>query len=271
MIPILLVPALVQAAPSLPPDFKVPEGLQIKPGSLQVLSYDLETFEVRPPGDQAPVRVPVKGRAWRFILESSGVRMGVFSLLQKLKPSLEAGGWAWQWEQRGVARREVGGQEYWIKASPSGGAALQVVLIRQGSPRTLTLVPPGKAPEIPAPDSDFPYLAPWPGAQLVVSTPAQPGPPVVADVGDGRQGFLAVTWIEKEYNLSDPPSPYEFVTSYRQALEAAGWEIEGDQHGSLVQIQAIYLKDGRDIRLTLRLVGDAMAVSVADVGAQRPK
>jgi hypothetical protein len=82
---------------------------------------------------------------------------------------------------------------------------------------------------------------------------------------------VLVNWIEKEYALPEPPSAFEFVTAYRQALESAGWEIEGDFHGSLIQVQAIYLQGHRDIRLTLRLVGDAMAISVADVGAQRPK
>lgn len=271
MLPFLLLPALVQSAPVLPPGFVLPEGLTVKAGSWRESSYDLETFEIRPSLEQAPLRIPVKGRTWRFAIESSGVRAGIFSLLQKLKPALEAGGWVWQWEQRGVARRSAEGQESWIKVSPSGGAALQITLIQQGSARTLKLAAPGKTPEMPKPDGDFPYLTPWPGATLMVSSPSQPGPPIVIDAGGGQQKFVVVNWIEKEYQIPDPPSPYEFVTVYRRALEEAGWEIEGDFHGDLVQVQAIYLKDGRDIRLTLRLVGDAMAVSVADVGAQRPK
>jgi len=243
----------------------------MKPGSYTVRAYDLEVFEVKPPSNQAPLRVPVKGRTWRFILESAGVRAGILSLQQALRPALDAGGWVWQWEQRGVARRSHGDQECWIKVSPSGSAALQVVMVEPGLPRTLTLVPPGRLPEVPAPDQDFPYLTPWPGAVLMASAPPQPGPPIPVDLGKGQQGFVFVKWIEKEYALPEPPSPYEFTTVYGQALEAAGWELEGDFHGPLVQLQANYLKDGRDIRLILRLVGDAMAVSVADVGLQRPK
>lgn len=255
----------------MPPGFTLPEGLRVKPSTLQVSAYDQETFEVKPPGNQAPVRLPVKGRTWRFVLESSGARAGVYALQQTLKPALVADGWVWQWEQRGVARRGEGNQVSWLKVSPSGSAALQVVLVQPGQPRTLTLNRPGQRPEVPAPDGDFPYLTPWPGAVLMVSSPPQPGPPIGVDMGDGRQELVILNWIEKEYSLPDPPSPYEFVTTYRQALEAAGWEIEGDFHGALVQVQAIYLKDGRDIRVTLRLMGDAMAVSVADVGIQKPK
>lgn len=253
----------------MPPGFTLPEGLRVKPDTFKVSTYDLETFEVKPNLNQAPLRLPIKGKTWRFVLESSGVRAGIYSLQQILKPALATAGWVWQWEQRGVARRNQGDQEFWIKVSPSGSAALQVTLVQPGAPRTLTLTRPGKTPENPAPDKGFPYLTPWPGAELVASAPSKA--PVVADFGEGRQGFVFVNWIEKEYAIPDPPSAYEFVTTYRQALEAAGWEIEGDFRGSLVQVQAIYLQDGRDIRLTLRLLGDAMAVSVADVGAQRSK
>lgn len=266
MIPLLLVPAQVQEAPALPLAFPLPPGLRIRPDSLRVSDFDQENFEIKPVGIQPPQRLAVKGKTWRFLLESSGARASVLSLQQILKPALAAGGWTWQWEQRGVARYDREARTFWAKVSPAGSAALGVVLVQPGQPRTITLVRPGKTPEIPAPDKDFPYVAPWPGAELVATASSQS--PVIADLGGGKQGFAMVRWIEKEYALPAPPSPQEFVTSYRQALEAAGWEIEGGSQGASVQIQAIYLADGRDIRLTLRLVGDAMAVSVADVGAQ---
>ena len=269
MLPFLCIPAQVQEAPAIPPAFAIPEGLRIKPGSFETVAYDLETFEIKPVGLKAPQRMPVKGRTWRFILESSGARAGILSLQQLLKPALAAQGWAWLWEERGVARWNKGAQDFWVKVGPSGAAALQVALVRPGPPRTIALVPPGTTPENPNPDQDFPYLTPWPGAQLATTAPSEA--PVVADLGNGIPGFVMVRWVEKGYTLPDPPSPYEFVSSYRQALEAAGWEIEGDSHGTLVQLQAVYFKQGRDIRLVLRLAGDAMAVSVADVGAQRPK
>jgi len=269
MIPLLFVPALIQEAPALPPVFPLPEGLRIKPDSYKALAFDQESFEIKPVGIQPPRRLPVRGRTWRFLLESSGIRASILSLQQILKPALLAKGWVWQWEQRGVARLDGEAQEFWVKVSPSGAAALSVVLVQPGQPRTLTLVRPGKTPEIPAPDQDFPYLAPWPGGVLMSTASSKS--PVIADLGDGRQGFVMVHWIEKEYALEDPPSPQEFVTSYRRALEAAGWEIEGGSQGGVVQVQAIYLVEGRDIRLNLRLAGNAMAVSVADVGAQRPR
>lgn len=271
MIPFLAVPAQIQEAPALPPGFTLPQGLQVKPGTFQALSYDLEVFEVRPSLEQPPMRIPVKGRTWRFMVEAAGVRAGIFSLQQLLKPALVSAGWVWQWEQRGVARRNQGGQDAWIKVSPSGGSALQLVLVQPGVPRTLTLDKPGPQPEMPPQEGDFPYLTPWPGAKLVASTPPMPGPPVATDLGGGRQGFIGVNWVEKHYVIPDPPSPYEFAVAYRTALEAAGWEILGDSHGTQAQLQAVYAKEGREIQIVLRLVEDTMAVSVADIGAQKTK
>lgn len=269
MLPLLILPAQVQEAPALPPVFAIPGGLQIKPGSFKVSAYDMDTFEIKPVGAKAPQRLPVKGRTWRFILESSGARAGILSLQQLFRPVLAAGGWSWMWEERNVARHATGAQDYWVKASPSGAAALQVVIIQKGLPRTLVLAQPGGTPENPPPDQDFPYITPWPGARLVKSEPTES--PVVADMGNGMPGFVMVRWVEKGYTLQDPPSPYEFVSSYEQALVAAGWDIDGNSHGTVIELQASYAKNGRDIRVVLRLADDALVISVADVGAQRPK
>jgi hypothetical protein len=133
----------------------------------------------------------------------------------------------------------------------------------------LTLNPPGLVPEFPKPEEDFPYATPWPGAVLVGWGSSQA--PVGVDLGNGKQGIVFVNWLEKGYALPESPSPFEFVTAYREALLAAGWEIEGDTKGAVVQVQASYFQHGRDLRILVRLADNAMAISVADIGAQRPK
>lgn len=271
LVPILLV----QAPPSgprmlpVPAGFVVPEGLRIKDGSITFETFDQEVFEVRPSAAQGPVRVPVEGRLWRFSLESSGPRAGALRLMQALRPALESTGWTWQWSERGVARRALEGQDLWVRVMSGASGELRVVLAEPTPPPVLVLQKPGAQVEYPKPDGDFPYLAPWPGAQLMSTAPSQA--PVAATLSEGREGFVMVTFIEKEYALAEPVSPHAFLKVYRQALEAAGWEIEGNHKGALIQLQATYLREGRDLRATLRLAGDAMAISVADVGAQRPK
>lgn len=274
-IPFLMSLALCQAPPSpapalpIPEAFVVPEGFRIKEGSIAFQAFDQEAFEMRGSPAQGPFRVPVEGRVWRFSLESSGPRAGALRLMQSLRPQLEAAGWIWQWVERGVARRPLGGRDLWLRVGSGASGELKIVLAEPAPPPVLVLQKPGTEVEFPKPDGDFPYLAPWPGARLVSSAPTQA--PVAATMPDGRAGFVLVNFIEKEYALAEPLSPHAFLTVYRRALEAAGWEIEGNFKGALIQVQATYLRDGRDLRATLRLVGDAMAISVADVGAQRPR
>lgn len=246
----------------------MPSGLRLKPGSLEVHSFDQEAFELQPGVDVAPARVPVEGRTWRFLIEAEGKRTGFLALAQSMRPALEGAGWTWQWKERGVARRQAGEIDEWLRFGPAGSGEMKVVLVLRCAPRTLVLPRPGAVPVLPAPQQDFPYLPPWPGGKLVSSVPSQS--PVDADI-DGKPALVRVTFVEKEYALADPPTPHEFLKVYRSALEAAGWEIDGVFRASLIQIQAHYAQEGRDIRVTLRLLGDAMAISVADVGAQRPR
>lgn len=271
LMPFALVqaPAASSSALPLPGTFPVPPGLRIKEGTLAFQGYDREVFEVRGPLPQGPVRVPVEGRVWRFNLEADGPRAGALRLMQMLRPALEDAGWSWQWAERGVARRALEQQDLWVRIASGASGELKVVLAEPAPPPVLALQKPGAEVEFPKPDGDFPYLAPWPGARLVSSAPTQA--PVAATLPDGREGFVLVNFIEKEYALAEPLSAHAFLTVYRKALEAAGWEIEGNFKGALIQLQATYLREGRDLRATLRLVGDAMAISVADVGAQRPK
>lgn len=267
---LLTPPAQIQEAPAPPPGLELPPSLTWKPGSLELWPFDDEGFELRPAPGKAPVRITVDGRVWRFSLIAAEGRLGYLTLVQRLKAALEASGWVWQVEERGIARRERSGQDLWLKFSPAGSGELKMVVLERREPRSMVLPRPGKTPERPPrPEEDFSYLPPWPGARLVrcADTPN----PVPVEWTEGKPTLAGVIFIEKEYELAAPVSAHEFLTVYTRALVDAGWEIEGRFRGNLIQVQAIYLHDGRDIRATLRLVRDAMAISVADVGAQRPR
>lgn len=268
--PLALLPslALVAQAPApVPAVLTLPADLEVKPGSLVFLEHDRDSFEVRPAPGQRPVPVPAAGRVWRFALRAAGPRpMGAFALLERLVPALERDGWTLESRERAVAKRNEGDRQYWFKASAGNSGELKVVLVEKGGPRMLDLPYPGLRPELPKGDEDFPYLPPWPGAKLTASSVSRA--PVDVKLPDGTERIQMVNFLDKEYSLERPPSAYEFLAVYREALERAGWTLEGSLRGDLTQLQATYIRRGRDLRATLRLLGDAMGISVADVGAQ---
>ncbi len=269
MLALLVPPAQVQEIPAPPPGVELPSSLRPKPGSLELWAFDQETFDVQAAPGKAALRVNVDGRTWRFVLVAAEGRIGVLTLTEWLKTALEAKGWVWQFENRGVARREVNGQELWIRFSPGASGELKVVVVERREAAAMVLLRPGKTPELPKSQEDFPYLPPWPGSKIVSC--ADSLNPVGVELEPGKQAIVTVNFIEKEYELPGPVSSHEFLTVYTRALMNAGWEIEGRFRGTLIQIQAVFSRDGRDIRATLRLLENSMAISVGDVGAQRPR
>lgn len=269
---ILLPPSLVQPAPSgpvLPAWFPKLSGLEVKPQSIEISEFDQEVFELRNPTNGALVKVPVDGHTWRFILRSDGPRLGALTLLERLRPVLESGGWTWAWVERGIARKVGEGGDAWFRVTAGASGELRCVLVEKAPAPRLDLPIPGPGFDEPAPQADFPYLPPWPGATLSASAPSRS--PVGVQLPDGKQTMALVNWIEKEYQLTRPISGHAFLTAYKEALKRAGWEIEGSHKGALLELQAFYQRDGRDIRVVLRFGGDVMGIAVADVGAQIPK
>ena len=260
-----LAVSLLQAQ-GLPPVLQVPEGLELKPGSIQFVAFDRETFDVPGPKPGTGVKVPVEGPTWRFALRSSeGRPLGALTLGERLRGGLDSA-WVWEWPERLVAKRTFEGREYWLRGQPGGSGEMRLAVVERGQPRTLDLTEPSLQPELPKGPEDFPYLPPWPGAKLIGSAVSRS--PVDAKFPDGAEQIVLLNWIDKEYALAKPPSAHEFMVVYRTALLRAGWEIEGALQGGTTQIQATYRRRGRDLRATLRLMGDAMGISVADAGAQ---
>lgn len=253
----------------LPAVLALPPELEVKPGSLTSHDFDRESFDLHPAPGKASVAVPVAGRTWRMALKAAGPRpLGAFAMLGRLLPALEQAGWILEWPDRGIAKRTEGERQYWLKAAAGASGELRVVLVEKGAPRMLDLPLPGLKSELPKGTEDFPYLPPWPGAKLTASNVSQA--PVDLKLADGSERIQMVNFLEKEYSLPKPPSDHEFLVVYREALERAGWVLEGTLRGVVTQVQATYNRRGRDLRATLRLMGDAMAISVADVGAQLP-
>lgn len=267
-------PAQVQPVPkpapsaTLPAWFPVPGGLEVRPDSVNFFEFDEEPMELRNPAGGALVRVQAEGRVWRFALRGEGVRMGALALQERVKEHLGLRGWSLVWPERGIARFTGEGRDLWFRTTAATGE-LRCVLVEKAPPPLILLPVPGPTPVLPKPDADFPYLPPWPGAILVATAPSQQ--PVGVTLANGEQRMVLVNWIDKEYHLARPISPHAFLTTYRAALLQAGWEIEGSHKGAVLELQALYQKEGRDLRATLRFAGgDAMGIAVSDVGAQVP-
>lgn len=254
-------------SPDLPPGLKFPSSLCIKPDTKVYYHFDEESFDVRGDGIQAPIRIKVEGRTWRFSVGACQGRQGISGLIQAMYQGLEQGGWQWKWQDRGVARQEVEGRECWLKVQPSTSSELSVVIVERGQVRSMKMNAPGLAPELPKSEEDFPYLTPWPGSRFL-ECQVRRGP-VPAVLANGQERMIGVFIIDKYYALAEPLSAHEFLAAYRSALEAVGWEIEGAYKGDRIYLQAIYLKQGRDIRATVTLLERAMSISVTDVGAQK--
>lgn len=241
----------------------------MKPESLEAFDFDQEVFGLRHPTNGSLLKLPVEGRTWRFVLRAEGQRVGALTLLERLRPALEASGWTWAWKERGIARKAWDSRDVWLRVTAGAPGELRCVLLETALPPRLDLLPPGKGIEQPLPQADFPYLSPWPGATLTASASSRA--PVGLALPDGTQTMALVNWIEKEYQLAKPITSHAFLAAYKAALKKAGWEIEGSHKGALLELQAFYQRDGRDIRAVLRFGGDVMGIAVADVGAQVPK
>lgn len=264
LLPVLL--SSVLQAQDLPPGFGVPPGLEARPGSLEAWAFDREFFEVTGSKEGAVVRLPIEGRTWRLVLRSGDGRpLGALTLGERLRAGLDPA-WTWDSPERLVARRTLEGRELWLRGAPGASGEIRVAVVEKGLPRAFDLPEPALLPEFPKGSEDFPYLPPWPGAKLSASAVSRS--PVDAKLPDGSERILLLNWIDKEYDLPQPPSPHEFLVVYRGALQRAGWEIEGALQGGTPQIQAAYRRRGRDLRATLRLLGRALGISVADAGAQ---
>lgn len=230
--------------------------------------FDEEPMEFRNPATGALVRVKAEGRVWRFSLQGEGVRLGALSMQDRVKDVLALRAWNLVWPERGVFRLTTEGRDVWLRTQ-AGSGELKCVLVEKAPPPLIFLPAPGTQPVMPKPQEDFPYLLPWPGAVITASASSQS--PVGVKLPSGEERLMMVNWVEKEYQLAAPVSGHAFLVGYRHALIAAGWEMEGSNRGPMMQLQATYQKEGRDIRITLRLAGDVMGIAVADVGAQLPK
>jgi outer membrane protein OmpA-like peptidoglycan-associated protein len=132
-------------------------------------------------------------------------------------------------------------------------------------PIKITLVPPAAQPEKITSSGNFPYLGRIPGSTLQRSE-SEDRPLDVSVEGDREPQLAGWSTIAKFYTVPEQISVHQFVTAYRDALTAAGWNMVMTAEPSDGVLIAHYAKNGRDIWTSMRINAGEIAVRVADAG-----
>ena len=144
------------------------------------------------------------------------------------------------------------------------------------APQPLTFPPPDGSPETIGDTEDFPFLPPLQGARLIQSSRVT-GPLELKSATADDEAVLAGTrYIKKSYRRTGDISSMRFVTSYRDALFAAGWKLidvtkldEKAGAPETVTVSAHYMGNGRNVYARATLEPDGpYEINVADVGAE---
>jgi outer membrane protein OmpA-like peptidoglycan-associated protein len=123
---------------------------------------------------------------------------------------------------------------------------------------------------------DFPFLPPLQGARLIKTTRVT-GPLELNSATANDEAVLAgSSYVRKTYERTAAISSARFVSSYRDALFAAGWKLidvtkldEKSTAPETVTVAARYAGDGRNLYARVTLEPDGpYEIAVADVGSE---
>jgi OOP family OmpA-OmpF porin len=143
-------------------------------------------------------------------------------------------------------------------------------------PVPITFPPPTDHPEAIGDAQDFPFLPPLAGARLI-KTARVPKPLELKSATAGDEAVLAgMAYTMKSYERTAAISSSRFVSSYRDALFAAGWKLidvtkldETSKQPETVTVSAHYMNNGRNLYARATLEPDGpYEITVADVGAE---
>lgn len=166
-----------------------------------------------------------------------------------------------------VLRLKTAERDAWLKLDIFNSEDVRVSLIEIAQQAVkLTLPPPAPKPESVAPHSDFPYLGHYPGSQLKGSE-TDAGPMFITAGNEQEPQLAGSSSIVKSYSVPELTSVHQVLTVYRDALNAAGWNIVAMAEPSDGVLVAHWAKNGRDIWASLHVNGDDITLRVADAGS----
>ena len=152
-------------------------------------------------------------------------------------------------------------------------AVLAAVALAQ--PVSIVFPAPTVQPEQIANTQDFPFIPPLSGARLIQTSRVSLPLELKSATADDEAVLAGISHVKKTYQRTGAISSMRFVSTYRDALFAAGWKlidvtrIAEPAVQETVTVSAHYLQNGRNIYARVSQEPDGpYEVNVADVGAE---
>ena len=154
-------------------------------------------------------------------------------------------------------------------------AIAMAIAFQIAPPPPLTFPQPSGSPETIGDTEDFPFLPPLQGARLIQSSRVSGPLELKSATADDEAVLAGVSYIKKSYRRTADISSMRFISSYRDALFAAGWKLVDvtkldDTSGpETVTVSAHFMSNGRNIYARATMEPDGpYEINVADVGAE---
>jgi outer membrane protein OmpA-like peptidoglycan-associated protein len=153
-------------------------------------------------------------------------------------------------------------------------AAAIALLIAQ--PQPIVFPPPAPIPEVVGTTRDFPFLPPLAGARLTQTFRINDALELKSATADEEAVLAGMSYVKKTYQRTSAISSIRFISTYRDALFAAGWKLvdvtkldEKVPIEETVTVAAHYMSNGRNIYARVTQEPDGpYEINVADVGAE---
>ena len=154
--------------------------------------------------------------------------------------------------------------------------AIAIALVAAQPPQPITFPPPAALPEVVGNTQNFPFLPPLPGARLTQTSRVDGALELKSATADDEAVLAGMSYVKKSYQRTGPISSIRFVTSYRDALFAAGWKLidvtkldDKTVVAETVTVSAHYMSNGRNVYARVTQEPDGpYEINVADVGAE---
>lgn len=154
-------------------------------------------------------------------------------------------------------------------------AALVSLALVSAQPQPITFPAPAAQPEKISNTEDFPFLPPLSGARLIQTSRVSSPLELRSATADEEAVLAGMGHIKKSYERTSAISSMRFVSTYRDALFAAGWKLidvtklGGPAVQETVTVSAHYLENGRNLYARVSQEPDGpYEINVADVGAE---